>query len=206
VTGAQDQPVLALDHDGQGIGAGELVERGLERLQRRLAAFQLGVDQVRDDLAVRVALEDTASPLHLGLEFREVLDDSVVHHRDPAGLVRVGVLQLGLSVGGPSGVAHAHRGLHGIGGDRFLQGADLALRPSPHEPAALNGGDAGGVIAPVLQPLQALDQAGRDGGLAHDADDAAHELVSGRNRLPNFSGERRLANIVFFRRCEGSRG
>ena len=36
-------------------------------------------------------------------------------------------------------------------------------------------GDAGGIIAAVLQPFQAVDQPGNDRTIAGDADDAAHE-------------------------------
>ena len=42
--------------------------------------------------------------------------------------------------------------------------------------AAVERGDARGIVAAVLQPLQALDQTRRGGRAAHDADDAAHGL------------------------------
>ena len=43
---------------------------------------------------------------------------------------------------------------------------------------AVHGGDAGGVLAPVLEDGQAVVQLGRDFALADDSDDAAHGGLS----------------------------
>jgi hypothetical protein len=44
-------------------------------------------------------------------------------------------------------------------------------------------GEPGGVVAAVFEPLQALEQDGRDGPLGDGADDATHnDLASGRRR------------------------
>ncbi|MNE37016.1 hypothetical protein D3C80_1308540 [compost metagenome] len=178
-TGAQDQLVLALDQDGEGIGAGQAVQRGLEGVQRGQARRQLVVQQMGHDLGVGLALEDAALGLQLGLQLGEVLDDAVVDQADAAGLVRVGVGGRGGAVGGPAGVADADGPGQGFGGQDGLQFADLALGAAALDAAVDDGGDAGGIIAAVFQPLQAVDQTGNDGACARDADDAAHMVCSG---------------------------
>src|SRR6185312_9847312 len=45
---------------------------------------------------------------------------------------------------------------------------------SPLDPAVDEPGDAGGIVAAVLQPLEALDQPRRHRPIADDPDDAAH--------------------------------
>ena len=49
-----------------------------------------------------------------------------------------------------------------------------ALGAATLDRAVDDRGHSGGVVAAVLQPLQAVDQAGNDGAVAGDADDAAH--------------------------------
>ncbi|MNT56625.1 hypothetical protein D3C72_1939390 [compost metagenome] len=98
---------------------------------------------------------------------------------DAAGLVRVGVGGRGRAVGGPAGVADADGPAQGLDGQDGFQLADLALGAAAFDAAVNHGGDAGGIIAAILQPLQAVDQAGNDGACARDADDAAHMVCSG---------------------------
>ncbi|MNT26274.1 hypothetical protein D3C72_1618360 [compost metagenome] len=137
------------------------------------------VQQVGDDLGVGLALEDAALGFQLSLQLGEVLDDAVMDQADAAGLVRVGVGGGRRAVGGPAGVADADGPGQRVGGQHGLQLADLALGAAAFDAAVDDGGDAGGVIAAVLQPLQAVDQTGDDGACARDADDAAHEVCSG---------------------------
>ncbi|MNC31680.1 hypothetical protein D3C75_800080 [compost metagenome] len=150
---AQDQLVLALDQDGEGIGAGQAIQGRLEGVQRGQARRQLVVQQVGHDLGVGLALEDAALGLQFGLQLGEVLDDAVVDQADAAGLVRVGVGGRGRAVGGPAGVTDADGPAQGLGGQDGFQFADLALGAAAFDAAVDDGGDPGGVIAAVLQPL-----------------------------------------------------
>ena len=104
-----------------------------------------------------------------------VLDDAVVHHRDRAGLVGVGVADGGAAVGRPAGVADA-----GVAADRVLdqevgEGDELAYGAAAREVAVLQRGDAGAVVAAVLQPLQRLEDERGHLVVAQDRDDAAHQ-------------------------------
>ena len=92
-----------------------------------------------------------------------------------AGLVRVGVAHRGRAVGRPAGVADA-----GVAADRVLhqqvgERDELADGAAAREVAVLQRGDAGAVVAAVLEPLQRLDEQRRDLVPAEDGDDAAHQ-------------------------------
>jgi hypothetical protein len=104
-----------------------------------------------------------------------VLDDAVVDHRHVARRVDVGVgVGVGrLAVGRPAGVADAGGGgqAPGKGGGQVGHppGPLVDLQPGPAEE-----GDAGRVVAPVLQSLQALQEDGRGRLRADVADDPTH--------------------------------
>jgi hypothetical protein len=78
-----DHVGLVARDDGDGVGAHDAAQRlarGLE--ERGRAGVELAMDQVRDDLGVRVGEELHALRLELGAHGHVVLDDAVVHHRD----------------------------------------------------------------------------------------------------------------------------
>jgi hypothetical protein len=178
-TGAQDQAVLALDQHRQRIGAGQPVQHALEGDQRVIGLGQFAVQQVGDHLGVGLALEGMAFRDQLGLQLGEILDDAVVDQRHPARLVRVGVGRGRCAVGGPAGVADADGGVQRLGGQHSLQLADLALGPAAFDLAVDQRGHPGGVIAPVFQSLQAVDQTGNRRADTRHANDAAHERTLG---------------------------
>ena len=119
-----------------------------------------------DDLRIRVGDELHALGLQPLAQGEEVFDDTVVHHRDAAGLADMGVgVQVGrLAVGGPAGVAEA---------DMAMDVLPVVDHVPQHLQAALGLGDlqtllrvvdsdTGGVIAPVFQPGKTVQQDGRD--------------------------------------------
>jgi len=171
---AHDQGVVALHQHADGVGAGQAGEGGLQRRERRLSGLDLAVDQVGDDLGVGVAGEYPALRDQFALQFGEVLDDPVVHDCHPARDLGVGVAGGGRAVGGPAGMADAGETGQRLCAQGVLQGADLAGRAAPVQPASLDGRHARRIIAAVFQPPQAVDQPLRDRGLADDANDAAH--------------------------------
>ena len=118
--------------------------------------------QVGDHLGVGVREEGDARRLQLLPQAAVVFDDAVLHHRQLAAAIEmgVGVALLGPAVGGPAGVADAAV----AGGAAFLEALaevhQLAFGPQAVEGAGaarcgvgrqLHGGDAGGVVAAVLQ-------------------------------------------------------
>ena len=57
---------------------------------------------------------------------------------------------------------------------------ELALGAAPLELAVVDRADAGGIIAAIFEPLEAVEQPLRDVRLADDPDNSAHHAYSGR--------------------------
>ncbi len=97
-----------------------------------------------------------------------VFDDAVVHDDEGSGAVAVGVGVLfgGAAVGGPAGVADAVGAVDGRGGDDGFEVAELAGRAAELEGVGGFGGaadgDAGGVVAAVLEAAKTFNDDGDD--------------------------------------------
>ena len=87
----------------------------------------------------------------------------------------VGVFFGGATVGGPAGVADAVGALHRVGAEDGVEVAQLAGGSAELQRVAATGdGDAGGVIAAVLEAGEAFHDDG-DAGLRTDVtDDSTH--------------------------------
>src|SRR6266851_5089689 len=97
--------------------------------------------------------------------------------------VGVGVLFGGATVGGPAGVADAEGAVEGVGGDDGFEVAELAGGSAelqcPFAPGAAGVagyGDAGGVVAAILEAAQAFNDDGDDGLGADITNDSTHGL------------------------------
>ena len=154
------QVVVAGEDDGEREGALEARERVADGLLRREALVQLIGDDVHDRLGVGVALEHAALRGQLRLELAEILDDAVVHDRDLAVHVRVRVALRRAAVRRPARVADAGVPLERLLEEPALEVAQLALGAAALQVAVLDGGDAGRVIAAVLEPAQRIDEVG----------------------------------------------
>ena len=90
-----------------------------------------------------------------------VLDDAVVHDRDVAGDVRVGVELARPAVRGPARVADAGRARRAV---RFASAVvevrELADGAHDLDALAVVHGEAGRVVAAVFEPAQAVDKMG----------------------------------------------
>src|SRR5262245_39255695 len=126
---------------------------------------------MRDDLGVGVGRELVAEAAQPGAHLLVVLDDAVVHHRDPARDVRVGVPFRGHAVRRPAGVADADRAVQAPG-ELFQLGNPAAGANTLH--GAVDDGDAGRVVAAILEAAQALDQDRHDVSGGYGSDDSAH--------------------------------
>ncbi len=117
-----------------------------------------------------------------------------MHQRQPArtAQVRVRVDVVGRAVGGPPGVPDPGRRLHQRGvRDRLLQVGELAGPLVRVDPPVGHEGDARGVVAPVLEAAQPLD----DDTLRLLVSDIAHDSAHGRHpseRAPVRPDPRRL--------------
>ena len=180
--GADHAVRLVAADDGDGVGALQVGDGGAHRLEQ--VALVQAVDQVRDDLGVGLAGEVVALGLQRGAQLVVVLDDAVVDQRDAArpvrrrgagavAEVRVGVVHRGRAVGGPAGVCDAGGAAQALAAHLLHQLGD-ALGAARALQAAGVDGHAAGVIAAVLQALQALDEKGDDVAVRDRGDDATH--------------------------------
>ncbi len=193
---ARDQGRAPAGGDHQvGLGAGH--DRHRERPVHPLQTGPEGVTQVHplgqgllhqvgQDLGIGLRPQLVAGGHQLVAQLDVVLDDPVVNQGHPAGAVDVGV-GIGLRrapVGGPPGVADAGGGA----GRRVVDGRGQLgqlPRPSPHpDPVSVHQGDAGRVVAPVLQPGQPVEEQRERGPAPGDADDAAHVPIFSRPPTP----------------------
>src|SRR5690606_27797527 len=120
-------------------------------------------------------LEGIAEPAQAFALGLVVLDDAVVDEREFAVAdVRVRVVLGHAAVGRPAGVADPERGAEAFGGRRGLHLGDAPGAAHAAYARVRDHGDAGGVVAAVLEPFEALDEH-RDHVTASDrADDSTH--------------------------------
>jgi hypothetical protein len=75
----------------------------------------------------------------------------------------------------PAGVSDSQVAFDRAVAQRILEHPNLADRTHPAQVAgAVQYGDAGGVVTPVLEASQAFDQDGNDVAIRDRADDSAH--------------------------------
>ena len=136
----------------------------------------LFLDQVRDDLGVGLRLEHMPFGEELAFQIEVVLDDPVVDDDDPprAVAMRVSVLLGRPAVSRPPGVPQAVLAIqrapaHGLFEIRELAGAATDLHA-----AVIDDGDAGRVVAAILQALQPVEDDWNDRFRSDVTDDAAH--------------------------------
>jgi hypothetical protein len=173
-SGPDHQVVLALEQDGEGERPLQPVERLRHGLAGRPPGLQRPVDQMRHHLGVGLGVERHPLADKLFLEFAKVLDDAVVHHRDPAGDMGMGVRLRRRPVGRPAGMADAGRAGEDMAGELIFELGELARGTHPLEAAAFENDDSGGVVAAVFEPGERVHQVRSGRPLAEDSDDATH--------------------------------
>ena len=146
---------------------------------------------MHDDFGVGLAFEHIAFCLQRGAQFVMVFNDAVVDQRHLARTVftagagavaevRVGVMHGRNAVGGPAGVGNAGAAFHMLGADLLLQFGHARCAARPLQAVGINR-HAAGVITPILQPLQALNQDGNNISAGNRCNDAAHKKHSLKN-------------------------
>ncbi len=163
----------AVDH-GHGIGAFQPARCFPHRLFQGHALLRDAVDQVGDHFRVRLGRKGPALGDQFFFQDRIIFDDAVVHHHHRTGAVRMRVLLRRTAMGRPPHMAHAHDARERLPRQDRLEVLQFADGAPYLQAVALDQGDAGGVISPVLELLEALDQDGDRVFLADIADDAAH--------------------------------
>ena len=171
---ADHQIVLAGEQKGQRECAAQLLERRRHRLDRRLALFHFVGDQMGDDFGIGLAVEFRAVFAETFAQLAEILDNAVMRDRDAVGGVRMSVALGRLAVGRPTGVADADIAGERLAFQAFLQRLQLAFGAPTPQRAAIQGSDAGGIIAAVFEALERFDQMAGDRLTPDYSDDPAH--------------------------------
>jgi hypothetical protein len=170
---------LRVEHD-DGVSAGAAAHRLAHGLGQAHAMLEVVMHQVGDDFGIGFGLEDIALGLQFGLERLVVFDDAVVDDGDAtAGYMGVGIGLGYAAVSGPARMGDAKLAGQGLRVKFGFELRHFAHRAAQADAAAVQHGDAGGVVAAVFKPAQALQQNGGDVALRDGADDSAHKSVSG---------------------------
>jgi hypothetical protein len=146
----------------------------LPPVSRRAAVLHLPRHEVRDHLRVGVRAELRARLLQLLAQLAEILDDAVVDDGEALGGVGVGVAFGRPAVGRPAGVPDADGAGQRLAREPGFEVAQLALGPPADELSAFKRGNAGGIIPPVLKPLERIDKQARDRLAPENAHNSAH--------------------------------
>ena len=171
---ADEQVGILAEGDCQRKGAAQARQDQLYRILGRQPRLDVLADQMGHDFGIGLAFELPPTRLQLFAQRFEVFDDTVVHQRG----MRMRVDRVGHAVRRPARVCDACVARRGIGRKNAREIDQLALRTAADQLGMLDGAQACGIIAAILHPLQAIDQAIGDRFLPDDSDNATHLYLS----------------------------
>ena len=174
LTGHDDLPRLLSGDGGEPVRADDVPQGGGDPFLKGGPGCLF--DQVGERLRIGLGAEAVAGPLERRAQGVGVLNDAVVDDGDavPAVHVRVGVARGGRAVRCPAGVGDAARAGERLAGERVPQPLHPAGELPDRDPSAILDGDAGGVVAAILEPAEALQQDRRRLARTDVPHDAAH--------------------------------
>ena len=178
-----DHDVLAPgEQDGEREGPAKL-RKGAFDCRFGIASFaKLAIEEVRDNLRIGLAFEDSAVALKFVAQLAKVFDDAVMDDRHPACHMRMGVPFDGLAMCRPARMPDAGRSLQRFLGQPPVERSKLAFGPAPCQHAGFERGDARGIVAPIFKPPQRLDEPGRGWFRSKNAYDPTHIRIAFVNR------------------------
>ena len=196
-----DDPIRRIGaEDAEGVGPLEAVEHLIDRVHDVVAVVEEVFKKLRDDLRIGIGGERDAPRQKKFFYMDVIFDDAVVDDRDPSVLadMGMGVYIVRLAVGGPARVADAGAARHG-GALRqpAAQLGHIALAFFDLQAAlAIHDGDAGRVVAPVLEAFQTVKQNGSGVLRSDKSHDTAHIIPSLSFRVVGGSAQSRRPHSV----------
>ena len=181
----RDQAIRrALGQHHDSVRALQLPQRPPYRLLQSRRVLEMPLDEMRDDLGVRLGREDVPLGGQALLDGEVVLDDAVVDHDERARAVRMRmrVLVGRPSMGRPAGMADADASPHGPLAEDALQYLDATCRAPDLESARPQHGHAGRVVAAILELLEPVDDDSHRVFVPQVTDDSAHGVSAPSSR------------------------
>ena len=133
------------------------------------------MNAVCDDFGIGFRSEGVAHAFQIGAQCLVILDDPVVHDRDAVPrYLRVSVLHSRDAMSRPSGMRNAHVAADRSRVERFLKNLHLTDGSQAGDPAAVEHGDAGRIVAAVLQATQSLHEDRDRVAFRNDTYDSTH--------------------------------
>jgi hypothetical protein len=133
------------------------------------------VNQMSNDFGIRVRSEAVAFQGKSRADFFVILDNPVVDHRQPVlADMGMGIALRGHAVGGPARVRDAELPVYLRPISHFGERRDPP-DTSQSVQAVIDHGEARGVITPVFELAQALEQYGHNIPLRDGSDDSTHD-------------------------------
>ena len=165
---------MAAERNGQRKRPAQSWQHRLDRVLRRKPGLDLFGHQVCDDFGIGFAFKGAPARDQFFAQRTEILDDPVVHQRDFAGGVGVGVVGGGRAVRGPAGVRDADGAWRGMARQFDHQIVKLALGATADQFTRFDGADPRAVVSTIFHAAQAVDQPVCHLILADDPDNSAH--------------------------------
>ena len=181
--GGIDLPGVILKEHRQGIGAPDADHGMVDGVHRGVGVlFVVVVNELDGHLRIGGGVEAVALPGQLFPQLLIVFDNAVVngHHIAVIGAMGVGIVLAGFAVGGPAGVADAAGARQG----QTVVGL-LRQRFQPalgfhhlYRIGSVPNGQTGGVVAPIFQTGQPLQQDGGSRLMAGKTNNSTHSASS----------------------------
>ncbi len=184
--GPHDAARVPFPEDTDRVGSRDVVQCAAHGHLDVRFLFEVLLDEVSDNLGVGLRAKTVSFLDEFLLERKVVLDDPVMDHDQiPAAIhVGVGVLLGGAAMRRPAGVPKPDGPDEVCAPDGVFQLLDLSDRSVHHHAPLLEHGQSGGVVAPVFEALQPVQQ-NRNNLLVSDVpDDATHSSPSFAPRSP----------------------
>ncbi len=162
----------------EGVAAADFLRGGTHGFGQVHSALQMLVDEMSDNLRIRLGLKGVTLFLQLLFERLVVLDDPVMDEHASVRSMRMRILLRRFAVGRPSGMADADKAVDGLFRQRLLQIRELTDAPADFDFFTLHHRHAGRVVASVFEFGQTGDQNWDRFLVADISDDTAHRFNS----------------------------